>query len=87
MRCIAAKQYWTNVSSDGRVTIPRVQAGTYRVTLYAEGNFILSKAKQLYLYLRVGIFGQFEQDEVVVSAGDGDGAEFRINWEAECHGG
>lgn len=64
-----AKQYWTNVSSDGSVTLPRVQAGIYRVTLYAEG-----------------VFGQFEQDGVVVSAGDGDGDEFQINWEAERHG-
>ncbi|TYJ55124.1 hypothetical protein B9479_004161 [Cryptococcus floricola] len=61
--------YWANVSSNGTVSIPRVRAGTYRVTVYAEG-----------------VFGQFEQDDVVVSAGDGNEAPFFIKWKAESNG-
>ncbi|WVQ75336.1 hypothetical protein IAR50_004953 [Cryptococcus sp. DSM 104548] len=62
-------QYWANISSNGTVTVPRVKAGTYRVTVYAEG-----------------VFGQFEQDDVVVSAGDGDGEPFKIEWSGKSHG-
>lgn len=42
--------------------------------------------KRVYWYFREGVFGQFEQDGVVVRAGDGDGDKFQINWEAERHG-
>lgn len=30
-------QYWTNLSSVGIATIPRVKAGEYRLTIYADG--------------------------------------------------
>ncbi|WVQ83761.1 hypothetical protein IAT38_005905 [Cryptococcus sp. DSM 104549] len=63
------RQYWANVSSDGSVSLPRVIAGTYRVTVYAEG-----------------VFGQYEQDGVVVQAGDGEGEPFGIDWSSESHG-
>lgn len=46
----------------------------------------LLKPKRVYWYYRVGVFGQFEQDGVVVRAGDGDGDKFQIKWEAERHG-
>lgn len=65
----AVGQYWGNVSSSGKITIPRVKAGTYRLTVYAEG-----------------IFGQLEMDDVTVSAGDGEGAPFAIDWSGESHG-
>ena len=32
-------QYWANVSSSGTVSIPRVVAGEYRLTVYADGVF------------------------------------------------
>lgn len=32
-----AYQYWADIDGDGQVTIPRVRAGTYRLTIYAEG--------------------------------------------------
>lgn len=35
----AAYQYWGDIDSAGRVTIPRVKAGTYRLTVYADGVF------------------------------------------------
>ncbi|KAI5780971.1 galactose mutarotase-like domain-containing protein [Geopyxis carbonaria] len=35
----SAKQYWADISASGTVTIPRVAAGTYRLTLYASGIF------------------------------------------------
>lgn len=35
---IGVGQYWANVT-DGYVHIPRVRAGTYRLTVYAEGVF------------------------------------------------
>lgn len=65
---VGVGQYWANVT-DGRVHIPRVKAGTYRLTLYAEG-----------------VFGQYEQDDVVVQAGDGQGPPFQVNWTPESHG-
>ncbi|QRW06593.1 rhamnogalacturonate lyase [Ceratobasidium sp. AG-Ba] len=34
-----ALQYWADVKSDGSIVIPRVKAGTYRLTVYAEGIF------------------------------------------------
>jgi rhamnogalacturonan endolyase len=51
------------------VHIPRVRAGTYRLTIYADG-----------------VFGQYEQDGVIVSAGDGKGAPLYVTWKAESHG-
>jgi hypothetical protein len=33
-----------------------------------------------------GVFGQYEQDDVEVKAGDGSGAPFQVNWKAESHG-
>ncbi|RYF42727.1 MAG: hypothetical protein EOO38_19440, partial [Cytophagaceae bacterium] len=34
-----AYQYWGDVSENGEFTIPRVKAGTYRLTVYADGIF------------------------------------------------
>lgn len=34
-----AYQYWANIGEDGSATIPMVKAGTYRLTVYAEGVF------------------------------------------------
>jgi rhamnogalacturonan endolyase len=34
-----ALQYWGEINSSGQVTIPRVKADTYRVTVYADGIF------------------------------------------------
>ncbi|ETS82581.1 Rhamnogalacturonate lyase B [Pestalotiopsis fici W106-1] len=71
---VDAYQYWAEIdAASGTATIPRVKAGTYRLTIYAEG-----------------VFGDFVQDDVVVTAGeeqsvsvawteDADGTEvFRI---------
>ncbi|KAL2199427.1 galactose mutarotase-like domain-containing protein [Corynascus similis CBS 632.67] len=33
------RQYWGEVASDGSITIPRVAAGTYRLTVYGVGIF------------------------------------------------
>lgn len=34
-----AYQYWDNIDDNGEVTIPRVKAGTYRLTVHADGVF------------------------------------------------
>lgn len=34
-----AYQYWADMDSNGCVSIPRIKAGTYRLTVYAEGCF------------------------------------------------
>jgi rhamnogalacturonan endolyase len=34
-----AYQYWAEIDGTGAATIPRVKAGTYRLTIYAEGVF------------------------------------------------
>jgi rhamnogalacturonan endolyase len=34
-----AYQYWADISDSGSVTIPSVKAGTYRLTVYADGIF------------------------------------------------
>ena len=64
----AVYQYWANITN-GSIHIPRVVAGEYRLTVYADG-----------------IFGQYERDGVLVSAGHGDGAPFKVEWEPESHG-
>jgi rhamnogalacturonan endolyase len=51
------------------IQIPHVKAGTYRLTIYAEG-----------------VFGQYEQDNVEVKAGDGQGAPYEVVWKPESHG-
>ena len=33
-----------------------------------------------------GVFGQYEQDNVEVKAGDGQDAPFEVNWTPESHG-
>ena len=35
-----AYQYWGNVSDTGHIDIPRVKEGTYRLTIYADGEYI-----------------------------------------------
>ncbi|KAF2826762.1 galactose mutarotase-like protein [Ophiobolus disseminans] len=62
-----AYQYWGNIDGSGSVTIPAVKAGTYRLTVYADG-----------------IFGQYEQDGVVVKAGSI--ATMTATWNAETAG-
>lgn len=34
-----AYQYWADIAADGTASIPMVKAGTYRLTVYAEGIF------------------------------------------------
>ncbi|KAF8713266.1 polysaccharide lyase family 4, partial [Rhizoctonia solani] len=34
-----ALQYWGDIKSDGTISIPRVKAGNYRLTVYADGIF------------------------------------------------
>ncbi|RSM15213.1 hypothetical protein CEP52_000867 [Fusarium oligoseptatum] len=36
---VNAYQYWANLDGNGRATIPMVKAGTYRLTVYADGIF------------------------------------------------
>lgn len=36
---VNAYQYWANLDDSGRATIPMVKAGTYRLTVYADGIF------------------------------------------------
>ena len=33
-----------------------------------------------------GVFGQHEQDDVEIKAGDGSRAPFVVDWQAESHG-
>lgn len=47
-----AYQYWGNIDASGAVSIPSIKAGTYRLTVYADG-----------------IFGKYEQNGVIISAG------------------
>ncbi|KAH7079551.1 polysaccharide lyase-like protein family 4 [Paraphoma chrysanthemicola] len=62
-----AYQYWGNIDASGSVSIPSVKAGTYRLTVYADG-----------------IFGQYEQDGIVVKAGST--ATATATWTAESAG-
>lgn len=34
-----SKQYWDEIDGEGKVVIPRVVAGKYRLTIYADGTF------------------------------------------------
>jgi rhamnogalacturonan endolyase len=60
-------QYWADIAADGTVTIPRVKAGDYRLTVYADG-----------------IFGQYVQDNIHVSAGSTQNTV--ATWAAESAG-
>lgn len=62
-----SRQYWGEVDANGEIVIPRVGAGTYRLTIYG-----------------TGIFGQYIQDDVVVSAGET--TVTTATWEAESAG-
>lgn len=62
-----AYQYWGNIDASGSVSIPSVKAGTYRLTVYADG-----------------IFGQYEQDNIVIKAGAT--ATTSATWTAESAG-
>lgn len=62
-----AFQYWGNVDNRGEVTIPRVKAGTYRLTVHADG-----------------IFGDYIQDDIVVSATKT--TSVRAKWTPESSG-
>lgn len=62
-----AYQYWGDIDASGSVIIPSVKAGTYRLTVYADG-----------------VFGQYEQDGVVVKAGSV--ATATATWTAESDG-
>ncbi|PSN61322.1 rhamnogalacturonan lyase [Corynespora cassiicola Philippines] len=62
-----AYQYWGDISSSGEVMIPRVKAGTYRLTVFADG-----------------IFGDYTQDDVEVSAGETTSVS--ANWKPESAG-
>jgi hypothetical protein len=32
------------------------------------------------------VFGQYEQDDITVAAGDGEGSAFVVHWQPESHG-
>ncbi|KAJ1303374.1 hypothetical protein OPQ81_011568 [Rhizoctonia solani] len=63
----SAYQYWGDVLGDGRLNIPRVKEGTYRLTVYADG-----------------IFGQYEEDDIVILAGKT--TEHQAQWVPESAG-
>jgi rhamnogalacturonan endolyase len=63
-----AYQYWMPISPEtGKVEISQVKAGTYRLTIYAEG-----------------VFGQYKQDNISISAGKT--ASTTVHWKAEASG-
>jgi rhamnogalacturonan endolyase len=63
-----AHQYWADIdATTGEVEISRIKAGTYRLTVYANG-----------------IFGQYEQDNVVIIAGEQ--TTTTISWSEESAG-
>ncbi|KAL7270403.1 hypothetical protein RUND412_006891 [Rhizina undulata] len=64
---VTAYQYWGEIDADGNFQIPRVKAGTYRLTVYADG-----------------IFGDFIQDDLVVSAGET--TKTSVTWAEESAG-
>jgi rhamnogalacturonan endolyase len=85
-------QYWMNISSDGHVEIPRVIADEYRLTIYAEGPFSMCLVKYqarilisiLISILSSGIFGDYIQDGIIVSAGET--TSLKVTWTPEQHG-
>lgn len=65
---VDAYQYWAEIdSATGTATIPRVKAGTYRLTIYADG-----------------VFGDFVQDDVVITAGEEQ--TVTVEWSEETAG-
>jgi rhamnogalacturonan endolyase len=76
-------QYWANFSSSGEVSIARVRAGSYRLTVYAEGE---SRVMRTATAEWSGVFGQYEQDNVTIAAGDGSRPALAVIWVAESHG-
>ena len=66
-----AYQYWADVDEDGYATIPMVKAGTYRLTIYADGIF--------------GQY--IEDNVKVVAGGKHHANKMtRVRWHPETHG-
>ena len=65
-----SSQYWADISPDGTTVIPRVRAGTYRLTIYADGIF--------------GQYVQ--DDVVIEPGSSGDGHVLHARWVEERSG-
>lgn len=80
-----ALQYWADVSGTGDVEIPRVKAGVYRLTVYAEGEFNGScRYAMQRAHFLVGIFGQYVQDNITVKTGTN--SVVKATWTEESAG-
>jgi rhamnogalacturonan endolyase len=81
----SAYQYWGTLDAKGDITIDRVKAGTYRITVYAKGDHqLLIPNVNVYLIAVIGIFGDFVQDNIVIDAGKN--THFNLKWTAESAG-
>jgi rhamnogalacturonan endolyase len=63
-----AYQYWADISDSGSVTIPSVKAGTYRLTIYADGIF--GQYEQDGVQIKAGSVAKLSATWVAESAGN-----------------
>lgn len=70
------------------MTLMESAAGQYWVNV-TDGLIHIPRVKadtyRLTIYAE-GVFGQYEQDDVEVKAGDGHGDPFQVVWDPESHG-
>jgi hypothetical protein len=79
----SAYQYWADIVN-GTVTIPRVKAGTYRLTVYAKGTPLATVWMVTMAYEKPGIFGDYVEDGLVIGAGKT--LSHNVTWTAESAG-
>jgi hypothetical protein len=79
----SAYQYWADIVN-GTVTIPRVKAGTYRLTVYAKGTTLATIRMVTMAYAKPGIFGDYVEDGLVIDAGKT--LAHNVTWTAESAG-
>lgn len=78
-----AYQYWANIT-DGSVEIPRVKAGKYRLTVFADGVFFLPSPRSLCNSDLLGVFGDYVEDDIEIQAGQTQSVS--VEWQAEGAG-
>ena len=76
---------WSNFRSETRLTPGIGQYWANVTDGYVSIPHVKAGVYRLTVYAE-GVFGQHEQDDVEIKAGDGAGAPFLVDWQAESHG-
>jgi len=76
---------WSHFRSETRLTPGTGQYWANVTDGYVSIPHVKAGVYRLTVYAE-GVFGQHEQDDVEIKAGDGSRAPFVVDWQAESHG-